>query len=353
VTRSVWAWVRVLGGAAIIALLAWRLGTSAFLDGLRVIDGGTLLLAFGIGVTTTVFSAWRWCLVARGLGMRLPLGAAVADYYKALFLNAALPGGVLGDVDRAVRHGQGAGDVGRGVRAVVLERTAGQIVLVAVGVTVLCTVPSPVSGPLLQHGPVLALTGATVAGAAAVVLLAAGRLRRGTSRAARAARTGLAEIRTGLLARRTWPGIVLASAVVLTGHLATFVVAARAAGSSASLLRLAPLMLLALLAMALPLNIGGWGPREGVTAWAFGAAGLSATQGLTIAVVYGVFAFVAALPGAVVLLTRATAHYRRAAVAPPVALPVQPVVPAPITVPVAVPVAVLPAPVRVLAHSGA
>jgi uncharacterized membrane protein YbhN (UPF0104 family) len=186
-----------------------------------------------------------------------------------------------------------------------------------------------------------------------VVLLAAGRLRRGTSRAARAARTGLAEIRTGLLARRTWPGIVLASAVVLTGHLATFVVAARAAGSSASLLRLAPLMLLALLAMALPLNIGGWGPREGVTAWAFGAAGLSATQGLTIAVVYGVFAFVAALPGAVVLLTRATAHYRRAAVAPPVALPVQPVVPAPITVPVAVPVAVLPAPVRVLAHSGA
>jgi uncharacterized membrane protein YbhN (UPF0104 family) len=353
VTRSVWAWVRVLGGAAIIALLAWRLGTGAFLDGLRVIDGGTLLLAFGIGVTTTVFSAWRWCLVARGLGMRLPLGAAVADYYKALFLNAALPGGVLGDVDRAVRHGQGAGDVGRGVRAVVLERTAGQIVLVAVGVTVLCTVPSPVSGPLQQHGPVLALTGATVAGAAAVVLLAAGRLRRGTSRAARAARTGLAEIRTGLLARRTWPGIVLASAVVLTGHLATFVVAARAAGSSASLLRLAPLMLLALLAMALPLNIGGWGPREGVTAWAFGAAGLSATQGLTIAVVYGVFAFVAALPGAVVLLTRATAHYRRAAVAPPVALPVQPVVPAPITVPVAVPVAVLPAPVRVLAHSGA
>jgi uncharacterized membrane protein YbhN (UPF0104 family) len=353
VTRSVWAWVRVLGGAAIIALLAWRLGTGAFLDGLRVIDGGTLLLAFGIGVTTTVFSAWRWCLVARGLGMRLPLGAAVADYYKALFLNAALPGGVLGDVDRAVRHGQGAGDVGRGVRAVVLERTAGQIVLVAVGVTVLCTVPSPVSGPLQQHGPVLALTGATVAGAAAVVLLAAGRLRRGTSRAARAARTGLAEIRTGLLARRTWPGIVLASAVVLTGHLATFVVAARAAGSSASLLRLAPLMLLALLAMALPLNIGGWGPREGVTAWAFGAAGLSATQGLTIAVVYGVFAFVAALPGAVVLLTRATAHYRRAAVAPPVALPVQPVVPAPITVPVAVPVAVRPAPVRVLAHSGA
>jgi uncharacterized membrane protein YbhN (UPF0104 family) len=88
------------------------------------------------------------------------------------------------------------------------------------------------------------------------------------------------------------------------------VVAARAAGSTASLLRLAPLMLLALLAMSLPINIGGWGPREGVTAWAFGAAGLSATQGLTIAVVYGLFALVAALPGAIVLINRAVTKAR-------------------------------------------
>jgi hypothetical protein len=57
-------------------------------------------------------------------------------------------------------------------------------------------------------------------------------------------------------------------------------------------------------------NIGGWGPREGVTAWAFGAAGLSATQGVTIAVAYGLFAFVAALPGAIVLATRAIATVR-------------------------------------------
>ncbi|HEU4347508.1 MAG TPA: lysylphosphatidylglycerol synthase transmembrane domain-containing protein [Actinoplanes sp.] len=307
-TRTVWAWARVLGGAAIIALLVWRLGTGAFLDGLRVVDGGTILAAFGIGVATTVFSAWRWCLVARGLGLRLPLAAAVADYYKALFLNAALPGGVLGDVDRAVKHGRDAGDVGRGVRAVVLERTAGQIVLIAVGVTVLLTVPSPVLVHLEEHGPLLALTGSAVAGVALIGLLTC--LRRGTSRAARAARTGFAEVRTGLLAKRNWPGIVLASTVVLAGHLATFVVAARAAGSSASLVRLAPLMLLALLAMTLPVNIGGWGPREGVTAWAFGAAGLSATQGLTIAVVYGVFAFVAALPGGVILATRGIARIR-------------------------------------------
>jgi uncharacterized membrane protein YbhN (UPF0104 family) len=333
VTRSVWAWVRMLGGAGILALLLWRLGTGAFLDGLRVIDGGTLLAAFAIGVATTVFSAWRWCLVARGLGLRLPLRSAIADYYKALFLNAALPGGVLGDVDRAVRHGKDEGDIGRGVRAVVLERTAGQVVLVSVGLAVLLTVPSPVLSELHSHVELVGVALAATLAAGAVLFLACARLRRGTSKWARAARTGLTEIKQGLLAKRNWPGIVAASTIVLAGHLATFVVAARAAGSTASLLRLAPLMLLALLAMSLPVNIGGWGPREAVTAWAFGAAGLSATQGLTIAVVYGLFAFVAALPGAIVLVGRLLAKARaaRAVVAEPLVQPV---------------------PVRVLATSG-
>lgn len=315
VTRSIWAWLRILGGAAILAVLLWRLGTGAFLDGLRVISAPALALAFVIGVTTTVFSAWRWCLVARGMGLRLGLRTAVADYYKALFLNAALPGGVLGDVDRAVRHGRDEGDVGRSVRAVVLERTAGQIVLLGVGVTVLLTVPSPVLSQLQAHGATVAVAGGAAALAGALVFLACRRLRQGGSRLASGVRTTLSEIRTGLLARRNWPGITLASTVVLAGHLATFVVAARAAGSTTSLLRLTPLMLLALLAMSLPVNVGGWGPREAVTAWAFGAAGLSATQGLTIAVVYGVFAFVAALPGAAVLLARAITRLRAAALA--------------------------------------
>jgi uncharacterized membrane protein YbhN (UPF0104 family) len=349
--RSIWAWVRVIGGVGILAVLLWRLGTGAFLDGLRVIDGPALALAFTIGVATTVFSAWRWCLVARGLGMRLSLRGAIADYYKALFINAALPGGVLGDVDRAVQHGRDEGDMGRSVRAVVLERTAGQVVLISVGVTVLLTVPSPVLSHLQANARGLAVATATTVGLAALLVFLVGRLRSGASRWARAARTGVTELRAGLFTRRNWPGIVFASTVVLAGHLATFVVAARAAGSDASLLRLAPLMLLALLAMTVPVNIGGWGPREGVTAWAFGAAGLSATQGLTIAVVYGLFAFVAALPGLVVIITRAVAgarikaRARRAAEAPATVVTV--------VEPVVVPQQTILLPVRELVGSGA
>ena len=310
-TRSIWAWVRLLGGAGIVALVMWRVGTGAFLDGLRVLDTGALAAALGIGAATTVLSAWRWCLVARGLGMRLTLKDATADYYQALFLNAALPGGVLGDVGRAVRHGKDEGDLGRGVRAVVLERTAGQIVLLVVGAAVLVAVPSPVFDLLRANGPEAAAVTAGIASAGVLVLLGARRLRRGRSKAAGAARTGLGEIRAGLLSRRSGPGVLLASAAVLAGHLATFLVAARAAGSVASLLELAPLLLLALIAMGLPVNVGGWGPREGVMAWAFGAAGLSAAQGLTIAVAYGILAFVAAAPGAAVLVVRLLARRSR------------------------------------------
>jgi hypothetical protein len=61
-----------------------------------------------------------------------------------------------------------------------------------------------------------------------------------------------------------------------------------------------PLALLVLAAAALP-NVGGWGPREGVTAWAFGAAGLGTSLGVATAVAYGVMVFVATLPGAAVL----------------------------------------------------
>ncbi|MBG0561220.1 flippase-like domain-containing protein [Actinoplanes sp. NEAU-A11] len=339
--RSVWAWLRLLGGAGILALVLWRLGTGAFLDGLRVLDAGALLTALGIGAATTVLSAWRWCLVARGLGMRLPLRDAIADYYQALFLNAALPGGILGDVGRAVRHGRGEGDLGRGVRAVFLERTAGQLVLLVVGALVLFTVPSPVLTLIRANEAGIAVAGLSVALAGALLFLLVRRLRRGRSRAAGAARGGLAEIRSGLFSRQSGPGVLLASAAVLAGHLATFLVAARAAGSAASLLQLAPLLLLALLAMGLPINVGGWGPREGVMAWAFGAAGLSAAQGLTIAVAYGILAFVAAAPGAVIVLMRVVTRPRTepAEVATPrPALPsrlmaVAPVSPAPVMAP--------------------
>ncbi|MFI7672660.1 lysylphosphatidylglycerol synthase transmembrane domain-containing protein [Actinophytocola sp. NPDC049390] len=287
---KLWAWLKLAVGVGIVVALVWKLGTGGFVAGLRVIGVADLLAALVIGLATTVLCAWRWCLVARRLGLRLPLGRAVTDYYRALFLNAVLPAGVLGDVQRAVEHGKEEGDVGAGVRAVVLERMAGQAVVIAAGVVVL------LAGPARAVGVVV------VAGVAVLVVayLAA---RRWIGAGSRWRRT-VDDIRSGLLARDAWPGIALLSALALAGHVTLFLIAMKAAGATQSPEQLLPIVIVALLAMGLPVNVGGWGPREGVTALMFAAAGLGAAQGLTAAVAYGLLGLVASLPGALMLVRR-------------------------------------------------
>jgi glycosyltransferase 2 family protein len=199
--------------------------------------------------------------------------------------------------------------VGRGVRVVAIERVTGQLAIIVVGL-----------GVLLASRPTLlgAMVPGRFGGAELLaVLIALGAAVLWTARHPRAARIRTAlrsactEARSGALSRSTWPGLLALSVVTLAGYLALFFVAARVAGSHASLGELLPLLVLGLLAMALPLNIGGWGPREGVMAVAFGAVGLGAAQGLTTAVVYGVLSLIACLPGAVVLLLAARTPVRR------------------------------------------
>jgi glycosyltransferase 2 family protein len=277
--------VHVAVAATTLAFLIWHVGTGPFLDGLRTVDAPALAAASGIAVLTTLCCAWRWRIVARGLGVELALGTAVAACYRSIFLNLTLPGGVVGDVHRGFSHGRDTSDVGRGLRAVAWERSAGQVVQIVLTVAVLLVLPSPVQAVV----PYVAL--ALLVAAAGVALAVRARPAAGAAR----------ELRAGLLAKRAWPAIALASALVVAGHAATFLIAARTAGADAPTSQMLPLAMLVLVAAALP-NIGGWGPREGVTAWAFAAAGMGASLGVATAVVYGVMVFVASLPGAVVLV---------------------------------------------------
>lgn len=305
--RAAWGWARLLGGAGILGAVVWSVGTGPFVDAVHRVDGASVAAAAGLGVVTTLCCAWRWSVVASGLGVGIPLRAAVPAYYRSQFLNTTLPGGVLGDVHRAVRHGRDAGDRSLALRAVVWERCAGQVVQVALTCAVLLLLPSPVRSAIPVVGATVLVAAVVAAAVLAGAVLAAGigipaRIRRGTTRWGRAARAAAADLRGGLLPRRAWPQIVLASAVVVAGHAATFVIAARASGTSAPVAELLPLGVLVLLAMSIPANVAGWGPREGAAAWVFGAAGLGADRGVTAAVVYGVLVLAATAPGAVVLV---------------------------------------------------
>lgn len=293
--RRLWAWGRVVAPVATLTVVVWRLGTGPFIDGLRTVDAGALAAAAGLAVMTTLCAAWRWKLVAGGLGVELSLPAAVAAYYRSMLLNVTLPGGVLGDVHRAVSHGHDVSDVGRAVRSVVWERFAGQVVQSLLTLVVLLVLPSPVQSSM----PVVAIAAVIVVG---LGLTIAARTRPGGPSAwARIRRMVLADIHDVLPTRRAWLGIALASALAVAGHAVTFLLAVSTAGIAAPPIHMLPIALLVMTAMVLP-SVGGWGPREGVAAWAFGAAGLGAQRGVTTAVVYGVMVLVASLPGGVVLV---------------------------------------------------
>lgn len=275
-------WLRLVAAAAILAVLVARVGAQPFLDGLASTDPGVLAVALVVTAVTTACCARRWSLVATGLGVGIPFGEAYRGCYRAQLLNATLPGGVLGDVHRGLRHGQDSGALGRGLRSVVWDRASGQAVQVALLVTVVPLLPGAL------RGWVLAVLVA-VAGAAVLVLATA-------RREAVAVLGGV------------WPEVLLLSALAASGHVAVFLVAARTVGVTASTPHLLALALLVLLASAIPVGIAGWGPREGTAAAAFGAAGLGAATGVEVAVVYGVMSLVATLPGVLVLRARRASY---------------------------------------------
>jgi uncharacterized membrane protein YbhN (UPF0104 family) len=291
--------LRLAAGVTVLWFLVRVVGATPFEDGLRAVTWPAVVAAVTLTALTTVCSAWRWRVVARALGIDIGLRRATGAYYRSLFLNSVLIGGVIGDVHRAVTHGRRAGDVPRGVRAVAWERLWGQVVQAVVTAVVLLTVASPVRSALPYVLAGIAGVG-VVAGCAALVM--PGAASRGRSRLARTASAVSDDLRGGLLARDVWPQLMLASVLVVAGHTATFVIAARVAGCTAPLGELLALLMVVQIAVVIPLSIGGWGPREGVAAWAFAAAGLGAAAGVTIATLYAVLMLIAVAPGAGLLL---------------------------------------------------
>lgn len=221
--------------------------------------------------------------------MAVPQAEAYRAVYRAQFLNATLPGGVLGDVHRGVRHGRDAGALGRALRSVLWDRTSGQAVQVALAVAAVPLLPGAARGWVIW--PVALL-------AAGVVLVALAASRTSAWRAA------AGELHRVLGGRGVWQRVVLLSAVAVGGHVLAFVVAARSVGIGAPVHELVPLGLVVLLASAIPLSIAGWGPREGAAAGVFAATGFGADAGLVVSVVYGVMVLVATLPGALLFRRR-------------------------------------------------
>ena len=256
-----------------------------------------LVPAILLTVMQVALSAWRWCFTVKCLGLPLAYGLAFREYYLATFLNQILPGGVLGDVNRAWRHG---GVVGKGVAAlhgVAIERLSGQLVLVLVVVTAFGWFFGSGRLETGAWGNGLWIVVAVVSFVVALLLVLRGgragylqRLRRDVSLA--------------LLNRSVLPVQLGSSLLVLASYLGVFLCLAWGAGylySVESVVTIAGLSSILLLSMVIPLTVAGWGIREGAAAVFWPLIGLPAEQGVALSVGYGALVLVSSLPGAVLL----------------------------------------------------
>lgn len=292
---------RLAVAAALLALLWTALAGGEALARLRGLHPGWALAALAALSLQTVLAALRWRLTAARLGIGLGRRRALGEYYLAQLVNQTLPGGMLGDVGRALRNAGGGGMLRAG-QAVMLERLMGNAVLLAVllgAVAAALTLSGqpPLPGWLLQA--LLACLGA-VALAAALVGLPRG----GDGRLARLAGSLREALRAGLLARGVLGRQILLSLGTVAANLAGFAFAARATGTALPLLAALVMLPMILFAMLIPLSISGWGLREGAAAALFPMAGFSPGAGLAASIAFGLIFLLASLPGLVVLLRR-------------------------------------------------
>lgn len=273
---------RVFLPIAVLALLAQRLGTGAFRPALSVVTPVPLLAALVLGWVAVTAQAARWRLVMGGAGLPLGRREALVECYRACALNVVLPGGVAGDVLRAWRQRTGAPQGWRpGAASVVAERAVGLCVLLATAAAVLVT----------QAPPVFAAALATLAFIAWVV-----------------SRPSLQR-----LSLRQRAAVWGWSVVALAALLGMVAVVAGAIGLHDSPRVLVTLGLAVLAGMSVPLNLGGWGPREAAGALAAVLLGAPPSVGVALAAGYGLLATVSVSPGFLVLgnLRRAGAVRRR------------------------------------------
>jgi uncharacterized membrane protein YbhN (UPF0104 family) len=267
---------------AVLALVIWWADAGAVMGHMRGASWGWLKVA-GLSLTALSFlMAKRWQVVAGEVDLDISYSRAVAEYYIAQLVNLVLPGGVVGDVARAVRV-RHAGDLTRAAQSVAADRIFGQAVMFAAlgcGLFIALLVPGGVAWPAITWvGIVL---GISVIGVVFV-------LSRGDGATARF---------LGLILRLFQNAQLLVLSLIITVLLIFGLYScARATGTNITPQGWFTLIPLVLSAMLIPLSIGGWGWREGAAAALFPMIGASPSAGIAMGIAYGGMMMIAALPG--------------------------------------------------------
>lgn len=304
--------LRLAAAGALLAAVIHVAEPAALIATLRQTDRDWLLLGLVAALLSNVASALRWRALTAWLGAAVSPSFALLAYFRAMALNALLPGAVVGgDLYRALALRQaGLPTLDAGL-SVLLDRVSGLWVLLALGVGALPFAASSMALALsLSLSPDwidLSCAAATVLLLTAPLLLVARPIKGGRAFAA------LARVQSRLRRPRVLQQYALqmgASLVVQALSIAALACGGRALGLDLSPAVWATVAAPIFLMAALPVSVGGWGTREAAAAAVLAAFGVPAAQAVAVALIYGVFGLLQAALGGLLFACRPQAVAR-------------------------------------------
>lgn len=309
-------WMRMALSVGVLAALLLLGDAESVLRQLGSLAALDILLVWLVFGAALLLSAWRWQLILRSAGARVPLRSLFAAYLAGLFFNQVLPGSVGGDVGRACHL---YGHTGRGREAAssaLLDRLCG-----VMGLGALMLLALPWVGAGSAAGEVAATAGLVLlAGGLAVwwglghglMLRMVGLLPdRGAGHLARS----LVEAVLAYRRRPTLLGAVAISVPIHALQAGLYALLAQRLGLPVAAAWFLVLVPVAQVVAMLPLSLGGLGVREATLAALFVPLGVPAAD--IVAVSLAVHALTAAFGlagGALVLLSRSSRRPARASV---------------------------------------
>ncbi len=298
--RSVW--FRAGLTIAILAFLVTRIDMRASGEALLSVDLRYLLLALTLVALDRAAMILRWVILLKASGHQIGAKSAAWIHMVSSFVGSALPAGVGADAARAYSLARRTCETSEAVASVAVDRVVGVISIATMGAIGLGiwaagdpTAPQGLSVPIAVG--TLALGVCTVwADRLARTLLP----RPWQSSRVGEAILGLANAVAGYRGRpQTLFAVFLVSLIVQTLRILEAYLLGLGLGIDVGLAYFLVFIPVALLALQLPLSVGGFGFPQGVIVWLLQPRGVPDPDSFALSTLMLLTAFAGSLPGAI------------------------------------------------------
>lgn len=295
--------LRVAASLGLLALVFHFAGPQRIVAAFANASPLWLAAAFAAAVAASLSSALRWHALATWLGLTATRAPLLLAYFRGIAANTVLPGGTLGgDALRALHLQKTGNPLPASAASIALDRMSGLWVLLVLSLatTAAAQFAGLLPASLLPVPPLLTLI-------CAIGVLSAPTFAWQASRAWHVHLPAAIERALAALHDRPAPLAHLVaqfgwSTAVQGFSITAFALAGRAIGLDLPfwlfVIAAGPIFILA----ALPVSIGGWGTREAAAAITLGHFGASTELAVAAAILYGLFAALQGILGALSLL---------------------------------------------------